>query len=176
MRSEYLAREELQHILAALTRENRLALEVSLFTGLRISDVLGLRTEQVCNSRNGRFSVREMKTGKLRRVYVRADLIDRMLKVAGKIYVFPHRTDYRKHRTRQAVYKDIRRVAKDFRLKVHVSPHSCRKVFAVNYFHKCGCDLGKVKQLLNHENEAVTMIYALADQLHTRTYKGGKSR
>lgn len=171
MRSEYLARNELQHLLAALTPENRLALEVSLFTGLRISDVLSLKTEQVRNARNGRLTVREMKTGKYRRVYIRADLIDRMLKIAGKIYVFPHRTDYRKPRTRQAVYKDIRRVAKMFRLKEHISPHSCRKVFAVEFFHKCGDDLGKVQRLLNHESEAVTMIYALADELHKRTYR-----
>lgn len=174
LRSEYIARKELEHILAALSVENRLALEVSLATGLRISDVLALKTEQVRNAKGGRVSVREMKTGKYRRVYIRAELMERMLRIAGKLFVFPHRLDYRKHRTRQAVYKDITRVAKLFRIKEHVSPHSCRKVFAVNFYHKCGGDMGKVRKLLNHENEAVTMIYALADVLHDRHYNKNK--
>lgn len=172
LRSEYIAQKELEHILAALTLENRLALEVSLATGLRISDVLSLKTQQLQQANNGRVTVRELKTGKYRRVYIRSDLIERMLRIAGKLYVFTHRLDHKRHRTRQAVYKDITRVAKAFRIKEHVSPHSCRKVYAVNFFHKTGGDLIKVRNLLNHENEAVTMIYALADVLYDRHHRG----
>ena len=39
MRSEYYPRGEVTHILAALSPQNRLACEISLFTGLRINDV-----------------------------------------------------------------------------------------------------------------------------------------
>ena len=51
MRSDYIRREEFEHILAALTPPNRLAMRVSLATGLRIGDVLNLRTEQIVNSK-----------------------------------------------------------------------------------------------------------------------------
>ena len=170
VRSEYIARRELGHLLAALMPHNRLALEVSLATGLRISDVLSIKTQQVIDSADGRLRIREMKTGKYRRVYLSKDLVERMVQLAGKVYVFEHRLNQNKHRTRQAVFKDLRRVADAFRIKEHISPHSCRKVYAVNFYHRCGDDLGRVQKLLNHENEAVTMLYALADVLYNRTY------
>lgn len=164
MRSDYIDRDTFRHILAALTYPNQLAIEVSLATGLRIDDVLGLRTRDL----GERFTVREKKTGKTRRVKLGKDLLDALLSIAGKIYVFEGRTDYRKHRTRQAVFKDIKRAAAAFRVKrVNVSPHSARKIFAVTQFHKSG-SLAKVQHLLNHSSEAVTAIYALADEVAAR--------
>ena len=164
MRADYVWADNLGHVLAALTPANRLACEVSLATGLRIGDVLELTREQVVK---GRFSVREGKTGKVRRVRLPTDLQTRILSQAGHIYAFPARSDGRKHRTRQAVYKDLRRAAKAFRLSEHVSPHSLRKVYAVNQYHRSG-DIKRVQGLLNHSEESVTMIYALADALTAR--------
>ena len=86
--------------------------------------------------------------------------------MAGARWVFPGR-DPRKHRTRQAVYKDIRRAAEAFRVREHVSPHSARKIYAVEQLHKSG-DLHKVQRLLQHDDAAVTAIYAMADVLTQR--------
>ena len=164
MRSDYVDRDTFRHVLAALTEPNRLAVEVSLATGLRIDDVLSLRT---CDLRE-RFSVREQKTGKRKQVKLNSELLDALLSIAGKIYVFEGRTDYRRHRTRQAVYKDIKRAAAAFRVKrLQLSPHSARKIYAVTQYHRTG-SLAKVQQLLNHSNEAVTMLYALADEVSAR--------
>lgn len=152
------------HLLAALTPQNRLALEISMATGLRISDVLNLRTEALRSSKDRRISVRELKTGKTRRVFLSLELYRRALALAGKVFIFENRLDWRKPRTRQAVYKDLKRVAKIFRLKENIAPHSARKTWAVEEYHK-DRDLKRVQRLLNHSDEAVTMIYALADQL-----------
>lgn len=164
MRSDYVDRETFRHVLAALTEPNRLAIEVSLCTGLRIDDVLHIKTNQLSE----RFTVRESKTGKARRVQLSKELVDALLCIAGKIYVFEGRTDYRKPRTRQAVYKDIKRAAVAFRVRrLQVSPHSARKIYAVTQFHKSG-SMAKVQKLLNHSSEAVTMLYALADEVSAR--------
>lgn len=160
MRSEYIPRGEFEHILAALKPENRLACEISLITGLRINDVLALPIEQV---KKQRFSVREEKTGKVKAVRLPQEILARCLACAGQHYVFEHRINGRNHRTRQAVYKDLRRVAVLFGVKKHISPHSLRKVYAVDEFERSGGNLQKVKRLLNHSSEAVTMIYALAN-------------
>lgn len=146
--------------------ENRLALLVSLSTGLRIGDVLNLRTKDIVK---GDFSVREQKTGKRKRVHLGKALQTDILSIAGRVYVFEGRTSELKHRTRQAVYKDLARVASAFRLK-GVSPHSCRKCYAVRNLHLYG-DLRKVKKLLNHSNEAVTVLYAMADELSQNYHK-----
>lgn len=159
-------REELRHVLSALTAPNRLACEISESTGLRIGDVLLLRRDQL--QRGQRLTVREQKTGKTRRVYLPSDLYRRALRMAGSIYVFEGRLDGRKPRTRQAVYKDLRRAARLYRCRAHISPHSCRKVWAVNAYKASGGDLRKVQRLLNHSSEAVTMLYALADELTAR--------
>ena len=75
------------------------------------------------------------------------------------------------------MYKDLRRVATLYRvdgkkLIEHISPHSARKVYAVEAYQKTR-SLRKVQELLNHEDEAVTMLYALADVLTARNH-GGK--
>lgn len=163
MRSEWLAAPEYEHLLAALMPPNRLALEVSACTGLRIGDVLNLRSAQLAE----RMTVRELKTGKTRRIHIPAALLDRMIAQAGKIWVWPGRLDYRHHRTRQAVYKDLARAARLFRVRAHVSPHTARKIYAVSEYHRTG-SLRRVQELLRHDNEGVTMLYAMADQLVAR--------
>lgn len=165
MRSDWVNDGVMSNILSALIRENRLAVLVSLCTGLRIDDVLTLKTAQL----KKRFTVTESKTRKHRTVALPENLLDELLSVSGKIWVFEGRCDPRKHRTRQAVYKDIKRACKAFRVPntLKVSCHSARKIYAVKQYKRT-CDLAKVRDLLNHSNEAVTMLYALADELTRR--------
>lgn len=167
MRSGWIEAPEYGHLLAALTPPNRLALEVSACTGLRIGDVLNLRTAQLAE----RITVRELKTGKTRRIRLPGHLLDRLIGQAGKVWAFEGRNDYRLHRTRQAVYKDLRRAARLFRVTAHVSPHSARKIYAVAEYRRTG-SLRRVQELLKHDSEAVTMLYAMADQMEERHQKG----
>lgn len=160
MRAQWIPKGEFEHILAALKPENRLACEVSLFTGLRINDVLSLTPEKV---RKQRFTVREEKTGKTKSVRLPKELLDRCLLCSGTHYIFEHRLDGRKHRTRQAVYKDMKRVSRLFGCKENITPHTARKEYAVEEFNRSGGNLKRVQKLLNHSSEAVTMLYAMAD-------------
>lgn len=172
MRSEWIPKGEFEHILAALTPENRLACEVSLATGLRIGDVLALTPERV---RKQRFTIREQKTGKTRTIRLPKELVDRCLLCAGQHYVFEHRLNGRQHRTRQAVFKDLKRVADLYGCKKNVTPHSARKVYAVEEFQQSGGNLQRVQRLLNHSSEAVTMLYATANLMKKRkkSFKNG---
>lgn len=169
--SGYYPRKEMEHILAALTPENRLVLEVSMRTGLRISDVLNFRSDKLGKV----MQIREMKTGKRRRITLPQNLLDRLVSVSGKVWVFEGRSDYLKHRTRQAVYKDLARAVRLFRLNkfYHVSPHSMRKIYAAELFSRTG-DISRVQRALNHDSAAVTMLYAMSEELYLR--KVGKNR
>lgn len=165
MRSEWVDGDTLALVLAAMMPGNALAVECSLATGLRIDDVLALKTETV--RRTARPYVRDSKTGKTHRIYIPRELRERMLAQAGRVYVWEHRTDWTRHKTRQAVYKDMRQAAGVFerngRLQAHVSPHSARKVAAVRAYQRGGLDAAAA--LLNHDpgHPLVTMLYALAD-------------
>lgn len=161
MKTEYLLNREVDYVLAALTPSNRLVCQVCLHTGLRVSDVLRLRTEQL----KPRFWVTEQKTGKRRMVGLPAPLLEAIRRQAGEVWAFPG-VDPAKHRTRQAVWKDVKRASVAFRLPQNVGVHSFRKVYAVDLMHKYG-DIEKVRRALNHGSQTTTMIYAMADGLLT---------
>lgn len=148
---------EVEQVLLLLTPENRNVMRVCLHTGLRLGDVLQLRTEQL----KPNFWVTEQKTGKRRQVGLPAQLLEDLRKGAGPVWVFPGRAGDRP-RTRQAVWKDVKRAAAAMRLPQNVAPHSARKVYAVELRERYG-DIEKVRRALNHDNAAVTMVYAMAD-------------
>lgn len=158
MTTEYLLQREIDNVLSVLTPENALVMRVALHTGLRLSDVLNLRTEQLAS----KFWVTEGKTGKRRQIGLPQPLLSDLKNNAGNYWVFQG-TNPKKHRTRQAVWKDVKRASDAFRLKQNVAPHSARKVYAVELLSKYG-DIEKVRRALNHSSIAVTMIYAMADK------------
>lgn len=165
MTTEYLLNKEVDKVLGALTPENRLVMRTALATGLRIGDVLALKPEQL----KPHFWVTESKTGKRKQVGLPGPLLTDLKKHAGLHWVFPGRNT-QKHRTRQAVWKDVKRASKAFRLPQNVGPHSARKVYAVELMQKYG-DIERVRRALNHSRDSVTMIYALADQQLEAKYR-----
>ena len=170
MRTEYLLQREVDLILSALTDTNRLIMRTALTTGLRVGDVLALTPDRL----KPHFWVTEQKTGKARQVGLPEPLLSDLKKNAGKWWVFPGR-DPRKHHTRQAVWKDVKRAAAAFRLPQNVAPHSARKVYAVELKRKYG-DLERVQRALNHSSESVTLIYAMADAQLEAKYRRRRAR
>lgn len=164
-KTEYLLHEQVDRVLAALMPQNALICRVCLHTGLRLGDVLNLRTQQL----GLQFMVTEAKTRKRRRVGLPAGLLAEIRQQAGTVWAFPGRVAG-KHKTRQAVWKDMKRAAKAFRLPQNVAPHSLRKVYAVELLDKYG-DIQRVRRALNHSGVEVTMIYAMADKLLTAKRK-----
>ena len=156
--TEYLLNREVEQVLGCLTDANRLVLQVCLHTGLRVGDVLALRTEQL----KPRFWVTEAKTGKRRMVGLPEPLLAAIREQAGEVWAFPGRSGDQP-RTRQAVWKDLKRAAQAYRLPQNVAPHSFRKIFAVDLLEKYG-DIERVQRALNHSSPSVTLIYAMADK------------
>lgn len=157
MRTDYIAPGDLEAVYRALTPQNELVLRVCEETGIRVSDALSIRTDEL----RQRFTITELKTGKRRRIRLRAALLDALKASAGRVYVFEGRNDPEKHRTRQAVWKDLKRAAEAFRLKANIAPHSVRKTYAVE-LAKRGYSPEAIQKRLNHESAAVTALYLMA--------------
>lgn len=172
-RADWIDHDSMSHVLAALMPPNRLAVEIAMVTRLRISDVLNIKTEQImphngAKSSPCRITVRQLKTGKSIRVYIPRELREQMLLIAGRKYVFEGRTDWRKHRTRQAIAKDLERARKILRIpRLVISAHTARKIWAVDRYKETG-DLQKVQRELGHTDPTITAIYAMADTLTQR--------
>lgn len=166
MTTEYLVHREMEHVFAALMPGNRLVCRVCVATGLRVGDVVQLRTDQLARQ----FWITEQKTGKRRRVNLTDDLLQQLRAQAGKVWVFPSPGHPERHRTRQAVWYDVKRASKAFRLPQNVAVHSLRKVYAVELLRASKGNTGRVQRALNHSDAATTMIYAMAYEIYRAKY------
>lgn len=160
MRTRYLLEKEMEHVLALLTPTNRLIMRVMLHTGMRVGDVVSLRPSDLKPS--GWYT--EQKTGKRRRYGFPRPLLDALRDQSGTQWVFEGRLDSAKHRTRQAVWADLRRAQVALRLSPGIGTHSARKGYAVALMRRYG-DIERVRRNLGHSDVAVTAVYAMADQL-----------
>lgn len=158
MRTDSAEKEDWKLIQKLLTPPNALAAQIALKTGLRISDVLSIKTDQL---KQRQFTVTEQKTKKKRRIFLNESLKEALRAQAGEIFVFEHAHDPERHRTRQAVYKDIKRAAKALRLDGNIAPHSARKTYAVDYYRKYG--LAATQKKLGHRFPSTTLIYLLSE-------------
>ena len=162
MKTDYLLHREVGHVLAALMPQNRLIARVCLHTGLRVGDVVSLRTQDI----GLQMMVTEAKTKKRRRVGLTASLLAAIRAQAGPEWAFPGKRPGT-HKTRQAVWA--------FRLPQNVAPHSLRKVYAVELLERYG-DIQRVQRALNHSSIETTLIYAMADKLLDAKLKQAKRR
>lgn len=168
MRVKAVEKDTWRVLLACLSGENRRVCLVALQTGLRVSDVLALKT---CDLRQ-KMSIKEIKTGKVRKVELDDDVLTELRATAGEVYVFPHRYDINRPRTRQSVWKDLKRSARALGLGGRdghgIGTHSCRKSYARDMYNKSGGNVKAVQSDFKHADLLCTTIYALADELSIR--------
>ena len=161
MRTDYLNPQLYNRLYAVMTYDNVLAMRIALETGLRIDDVLSLRYEQI-KGRTVRGTAE--KTGKEFKKVLSADLAKRLqLEKGKKGYIFPHRTKPNAHRTRQAVWANMKKAADIMGVKLNAAPHSARKTYAVEVFKDKG--INAAQKELQHDRISTTMIYAFSNLL-----------
>ena len=168
MKSDFISREDLETALRLLTRPNRLVCLVCAVTGLRVGDVLSFKTD----SFRQRMTVREAKTGKPKRIYIPKALFEAVRAQAGRVWVFEGGRDSAKHRTRQAVWWDLKRAARAFRFRQNVSVHSIRKLYAAQ-LQDAGYSVDEIQKELNHSSPEITLIYLLARMDYERRLETG---
>lgn len=164
MKSDYMKPENYNKLFVFMTYENTLVLRVSLETGLRIGDVLKLRPDDI---RGRTITYTASKTGKRGRAVISLDLAKRLKAIAGEEYVFPKRGEPNDHRTRQTVWKDVRKASAMLReagviKNENISPHSARKTFAVEDAERYG--LKHTQKALQHRDKRTTQMYAFSDR------------
>lgn len=160
MLTDYVDLDTFSRICGHMHHENALAVQVSLETGLRIGDVVSL---PVTALQGCYIFFTAAKTGKNGRKRISAALAKRLREISGAKYIFEGRNSTDTHRTRQAVWHDIKLAAAACGCSVNVAPHSARKTYAVEQFHRGG--LGAVRRELQHEDYGTSMLYALSDKL-----------
>lgn len=144
---------------------DRTMLEVLYATGLRVSELVGLRLEQV-NLRQGVIRV-SGKGGKERLVPLGEEAVSWLEKYlhGSRAPFFKHNPDSTlfpsnrgKPMTRQTFWHAIKRYALIAGINNKLSPHVLRHAFATHLLNH-GADLRVVQMLLGHSNISTTQIY-----------------
>ena len=164
MKADYMKSNDYAKLFVNMTYENALAVKVSLETGLRIGDVLKIKPEDI---RGRTISFVAEKTGKKGKVVVSQDTANRLRQVAGEFYVWEKRGKPREHRTRQTVWKDVKKSVAALRAAgvvgcENITVHSARKTFAVEDAEKHG--LEHTRRVLQHRDKNTTKLYAFSDR------------
>jgi integrase/recombinase XerD len=115
------------------------------FTGLRISDIKAITTENIVHDTLMFFT---HKTGKMQRI----SLSDSALKFIGKDKLF-----YGKY-TDQHINRELKDIAKACGIKKRISFHVSRHSFATNFL-LCGGRVEDLQKLLGHSDIGETMTY-----------------
>lgn len=142
-----ITRVELEQLRRALSWRDGLACAIMADTGLRVSDVLAIRREQLAPS----MTIREQKTGKLRVVRLSAATYDETL-----AYLRTTESEMVIDCHRSTLWRAIAAAADAYGWS-HVSPHSLRKLFAVEYCARYG--LAATQKELQHKNVETTLRY-----------------
>jgi integrase/recombinase XerD len=166
-----LSEEEVESLLSAplvsdpLGHRDRTMLEVLYATGLRVSELVSLKYNQV-NLNQG--VIRVLGKGNRERLIPLGEEAVRWLQefITGARneilldrttdYLFPTRRGDRM--TRQAFWHIIKRYARKSSIDKELSPHTLRHAFATHLLNH-GADLRVVQMLLGHSDLSTTQIY-----------------
>ena len=135
--------------------------KVGCYTGLRISDILGLKVAD-CQNRT-HVIIREQKTGKPKffplneRVrYTLYDYMDKQ-KLSGNDFIFCGRGG-NKEVDRSQVYRFIVRACYELGIESNVGTHTMRKTFGYHHYRQFN-DIALLQEIFNHSSPDVTLRY-----------------
>ena len=169
--ADYMEWEIAMNLIRKLAKDENykmsLLIAIGCFTGLRISDILSLRWNQILNT--DEFSIIEKKTGKKRIIRLNPQLQKHIsecyehIKPIGEkapILVSQKGTVF----SIQRINIILKEIKKKYRLKIkNFSCHSLRKTFGRQVYNMNGENselaLVKLMELFNHSSVAITKRY-----------------
>ncbi len=167
----FLQPNELQSIFDSIELEtplgirNRLIIELLYATGLRVSELVNLKTNDIDYSNH---EIRVTGKGDKERIVFFGDYAEKYL----KLYLRNSRNELLNGKkedilllnkdgnpiTSRGIELVIDKIVKDAALKHNVSPHVIRHTFATDMLNN-GADLKSVQELLGHSSLSTTQIY-----------------
>ena len=169
--ADYLVWSDAMNLIRKLAKDDnyKMSLLVALgcFTGLRISDILALRWNQILGV--DEFTIIEKKTGKQRTLRLNPQLQKHIqecyehikpIGVKAPILVSQKGTTF----TIQAINRKLKDIKKHYKVKIkNFSCHSLRKTFGRQVYTMSGdsaeLTLVKLMELFNHSSIAITKRY-----------------
>lgn len=145
-------------------QRDKAMLEVLYSSGLRISELLSLRTNQI-NYERGIVKIvgkgnkeRIVPVGDFAIEYLNKYINDGRRKNPKRSSDFLFLNRYGEPVSRVYFFKQVKKYAKQAGIQVEISPHTLRHCFATHMLEN-GAELRAVQEMLGHANIATTQIY-----------------
>ncbi len=166
---KYLQKKDVKRIIRYLEKENKVVIlgivKFSLNTGLRISDVLKLKFEDL----ESEF-LKEKKTKKIKKIFFNNECrvsleklkqyyLKKGFKNYNTGYLFKSFKKNNKPISYQGVNFYIKKLKEELNINYPFNTHSFRKTWARTVYNKYDKDIGLVMKLLNHSNPTITLRY-----------------
>jgi integrase len=155
--------QEIKEFFKEDNERNYLLFLMGINTGLRISDILKLKVEDV---KGTHIVLREQKTGKQKWIRITPSLKREINKyIAGKDdneYIFKSRQGKNKPIGRSMAYKILRKAANEFKLK-DIGTHTLRKTFGYHFYQQTK-DVAMLQEIFNHSSPDITLRYIGVNQ------------
>lgn len=151
--------EKMKNVLKKDSYRNYMIFLLGINTGLRISDLLKLKAEDIRGKTH--ITITEQKTKKIKRFFINPQLkkeLDKyILEMEDVEYLFKSRNNANKPITRVQAYRILNKAAQKVGLN-EIGTHSLRKTFG--YFHyRKHKDVALLQNLFNHSAPSVTLRY-----------------
>ena len=146
--------------LSTQSQRNLLLFSLGINTGLRISDILNLKTENVKNQ--DYITLIEKKTKKYRKIKL-SKILKQIIKKYVKTmnnddYLFKSRKGKNKPISRIQAYRIIKSACKQTNINQNFGTHTLRKTFGYHFYKKTK-DIVLLQNILNHSSQSVTLRY-----------------
>lgn len=145
------------------SKRNYILFIIGINTGLRISDILQLKKEDLLQTH---LKLREKKTRKEKRIRIppaiRKELIEYAKTLQDGEYVFRSRQGGNRPIDRSTAYRILREAAEYVSLD-EVGTHTLRKTFGYHFYQQTK-DVAMLQELFNHSSPHITLKYIGVNQ------------
>ena len=162
--------EKIKNILGEKKKRDLLLFLLGINSGLRISDLLGLKVSDVRDKQ--KIEITEKKTGKKKSFPIIESvkkLIDKLIKYQpNDSWLFKSQKGERAI-TRIQAYRILKQVGKIAKLTVKIGTHTLRKTFGYHFYKKTK-DVALLQSILNHSSPKITLRYIGINQEIIESY------
>lgn len=131
---------------------------LGISTGLRISDILNLKKEDLLKSH---VDIKETKTTKRKRVklpgYIKKEIVPYAKALSDYSYVIKSRQGGNRPIDRSTAYRILRDAAEHVNL-TEIGTHTLRKTFGYHFYQQTK-DVAILQELFNHSSPSITLKY-----------------
>lgn len=155
-------KEKLKKIEKVLSdnERNLFLFRLGVMTGLRISDLLKLKVEDVKDKDH--ITIQEDKTEKIKKSrvnnYLKSVINEYIDGLDNQEYLFQSRKGNNKPISRVQAYRVLRTASKQAGLNIHIGTHTLRKTFGYHHYQQYH-DVALLQSILNHSSPKITLDY-----------------